>query len=61
MPEHLRAHVDDQALADDRGDATLDEREQGVEEREAPGKAGQANDQVGRVPLDAAVDQGPKG
>jgi hypothetical protein len=50
VPEHLRAHVEDQTLADDRGDAALGEGEHGVEERQPTGEEGQADDQVGVVP-----------
>ena len=60
VPEHLRAHVEDQTLADDRGDAALGEGKDGVDERQAAGEAGQPDDQVGVVLLDAVVDEGPQ-
>ncbi len=60
VAEHLRAHVEDQTLADDRGDAALGEGEHGVEERQPTGEEGQADDQVGVVVTDPIVDQGPE-
>ena len=49
VPEHLGPHVEDQSLADDRGDAALGEGQAGVDEGQTSGQDGQPDDQVGVV------------
>jgi hypothetical protein len=60
VPEHLRTHVKDQTLADDRRDAALCERKDGVDQSQAAGETGQRDNQVSVVLLDTVVDEGPQ-
>ncbi len=60
VPEHLRAHVENQPFTDGGGNPAFGEGQPGVEDGQGRHQDGQPDDQVGVAPKDPVVDELPE-